>query len=67
MTRAESVCLSIAARYLQAGLPVPRHLLPDLISNPWRRYELAKEFFPAPISGAEYEEKLKEIALENTP
>ena len=34
---------AFAAMYRANGQDVPRHLLPDLDTNLWRRYELEKE------------------------
>ena len=53
---------SLAACYIRAGLPVPRHILPDLEWNGWRRYELEKEFFPPGISPEGYDRSIANIA-----
>ena len=60
--KAEAIRKSMAACYANSGLEIPRHLLPDLKDNEWRRYELEKEFLLTPISQEEYERRLAEIA-----
>lgn len=51
----------MAGLYLNAGLPVPRHLTPDLRDNHWRAYEHEKEIFGI-VSPEVYDEKIKEVA-----
>ena len=48
---------AITALYSNIGAEIPRHLLPDMRDNSWRRYEVEKELIP-PCSSQEYERKI---------
>jgi hypothetical protein len=52
---------AIAALYSNVGADIPRHLLPDVVDNPWLRYELEKALIP-PCDPEEYEKRLMVIS-----